>query len=110
RHGPDICRTASPAARERRGVARCRDGGAECAPQAGKRTHTAGERTMSDTNQTTAPVALTPRASAPLPAEELQTYDAAPPEYRAEIDRALTEMDITDSRAILLFGSRAQEE
>jgi len=64
---------------------------------------------MSDTNETTAPVALTPRASAPVP-EELQTYDAAPPEYRAEIDRALTEMDITDSRAILLFGSRAQEE
>ena len=65
---------------------------------------------MSDTNQTADPGALTPTAPAPLPAGELQTYDAAPPEYRAEIDRALSEMDMTDSRAILLFGSHAQEE
>jgi uncharacterized protein YaaN involved in tellurite resistance len=65
---------------------------------------------MSDTNPPTAPGPLAARPPAPLPAEEIRTYEAAPPEYRAEIDGVLAEMDLTDSNAILFFGARAQEE
>jgi uncharacterized protein YaaN involved in tellurite resistance len=65
---------------------------------------------MSDTNPTTAPSPLAPSAARPLPASEIQGYDTAPPEQRAEIDRVLTELDITDSNAVLFFGTNAQEE
>jgi uncharacterized protein YaaN involved in tellurite resistance len=49
-------------------------------------------------------------AAVPLPPHEVQGYGAAPPERRAEIDQALSEIDMTDHNAILFFGSRAQEE
>jgi uncharacterized protein YaaN involved in tellurite resistance len=64
---------------------------------------------MSDTNSTTAPVPLAPSAASRLPAPEIQAYDTAPPEHRAEIDRVLAELDISDSNAILFFGTKAQE-
>jgi len=46
----------------------------------------------------------------PASLPELAAYDAAPPERRAEIDQAIAEIDISDSNAILSFGSGAQEE
>ena len=66
---------------------------------------------MTDTNPaTTSRGALAPVAAAPLPAAEVQPYDAAPPERRAEIERAIAELDISDSSAILFFGTKSQEE
>ena len=50
-------------------------------------------------------------ATAAVPVSpELVGYDSAPPERRADIDRAMTEIDVSDSRSILFFGSGAQEE
>jgi uncharacterized protein YaaN involved in tellurite resistance len=64
---------------------------------------------MSETNPAAGPGALvTTPASAP--ATEIQGYDAASPEQRAEIDRVIGEIDMADSNAILLFGASAQEE
>ena len=65
---------------------------------------------MSDSNPTTAPGPLAPAAAPQLPAKEIQSYDAAPPEQRGEIDRVLSELDIIDSNTILFFGTNAQEE
>lgn len=65
---------------------------------------------MTDTNPTTAPGALASAAAAPLAPSEVQSYNAASPERRAEIERAIAEIDITDSAAILFFGTKAQEE
>jgi uncharacterized protein YaaN involved in tellurite resistance len=45
----------------------------------------------------------------PMPAD-LVSYQSAPPERRAEIDQAMTELDIDDSKTILTFGTAAQEE
>ena len=45
----------------------------------------------------------------PVPTE-LVSYQSAPPERRAEIDQAMTELDIEDSKTILTFGTAAQEE
>jgi uncharacterized protein YaaN involved in tellurite resistance len=64
---------------------------------------------MSDTNPATPPTHLAPSAGRPLPATEIQAYDTAPPEHRAEIDRVLSELDISDSNAVLFFGTNAQE-
>ncbi len=47
---------------------------------------------------------------AAAPPAEIRNYEAAPPELRAEIDRAIAEIDISDSKAILFFGAGAQEE
>jgi uncharacterized protein YaaN involved in tellurite resistance len=63
---------------------------------------------MTETNPTTAGLPAPP--AAPPPIAEVQTYDAASPERRAEIDRILTEIDISDSNTILFFGTNAQEE
>jgi len=60
---------------------------------------------MSDTNPT--PAALAP--TAPLPPTEPVRYDTAPPERRAEIERAIAEIDLDESGSVLLFGSSAQE-
>lgn len=61
---------------------------------------------MSDPNSTPAvPVAATATPPAPVP-----SYDAAPLEVRAEIEQAMTELDLEDSNAVLTFGTRAQEE
>ena len=65
---------------------------------------------MSDSNPTTAPQPLAPTVAPQLPAREIQSYDTAPPEHRAEIDRLLSELDISDSNTILFFGTNAQEE
>ncbi len=46
----------------------------------------------------------------PLPTEDVVGYAAAPPARRAEIDRALAEIDLTDSNSILFFGTAAQGE
>ena len=54
-----------------------------------------------------APTALAP--TAPLPSPDALRYDAATPERRAEIDRALTEIQIDDTNSILFFGTGAQE-
>jgi len=64
---------------------------------------------MSDTDPTTAPEALPHAAETPLPVAEIPPYDAASPERRADIDRVLAELDISDSNTILFFGTRAQE-
>ncbi|HEY1303221.1 MAG TPA: toxic anion resistance protein [Vicinamibacterales bacterium] len=64
---------------------------------------------MSDTNPTTAPEALPRAADTPLPVAEIPPYDATSPERRADIDRVLAELDISDSNTILFFGTRAQE-
>ena len=45
----------------------------------------------------------------PVPTE-LVSYQSSPPERRAEIDQAMTELDIEDSKTILTFGTAAQEE
>jgi uncharacterized protein YaaN involved in tellurite resistance len=49
---------------------------------------------------------------APLPSDvaDIVPYAAAPPERRTEIDRAIAELDMDDSNAILFFGTAAQEE
>jgi uncharacterized protein YaaN involved in tellurite resistance len=65
---------------------------------------------MSDSNPTTAPQPLAPAADPQLPAKEIQSYDTASTEHRAEIDRLLSELDISDSNTILFFGTNAQEE
>ena len=64
---------------------------------------------MSDTNPTTVPEALPHAADTQLPVAEIPPYDAASPERRADIDRVLAELDISDSNTILFFGTRAQE-
>jgi uncharacterized protein YaaN involved in tellurite resistance len=45
----------------------------------------------------------------PLPAADLVQYDAAPPDRRVEIDKAMAEIEISDSNSILFFGTSAQE-
>ncbi len=50
-------------------------------------------------------------ATAVAPASPaLVDYASAPPERRAEIEQAMGEIDVADSRSILFFGSGAQEE
>jgi len=61
---------------------------------------------MTDTNL---PAATTFGPTATLPAEEPVRYDTAPAERRAEIDRAMAEIDLDDSASVLFFGSAAQE-
>lgn len=61
---------------------------------------------MTDTNPIAA-TALAPTAT--LPADEPVRYDTAPAERRAEIDRAMAEIDLDDSASVLFFGSAAQE-
>jgi uncharacterized protein YaaN involved in tellurite resistance len=43
-------------------------------------------------------------------AGELVEYQAAPPDQKARIDKALAELDITDSNSVIFFGAKAQEE
>ncbi len=63
---------------------------------------------MSDPNAAGGPPPLA--TATPLPAKDIQGYDTAPPERRAEIDQALGEIDLSDSKSILFFGTSAQEE
>jgi uncharacterized protein YaaN involved in tellurite resistance len=48
--------------------------------------------------------------TAPVPAAEVVAYSAAPPAVRAEIDKAVAEIDLDDSNSILFFGTSAQSE
>lgn len=64
---------------------------------------------MSDMNPDTAHGALARAAAPSLPDPEIPSYESAPPELRAEIERVLGELDVNDSNAILFFGTRAQE-
>jgi uncharacterized protein YaaN involved in tellurite resistance len=60
---------------------------------------------MTDTNQTVPALAPT----APLPVPDEVRYETAPPDRRADIDRAMAEIAIEDSTSVLFFGSAAQE-
>jgi uncharacterized protein YaaN involved in tellurite resistance len=46
----------------------------------------------------------------PVPAADVVAYETAPPDRRADIDRALAEITIDDTSAILFFGTSAQAE
>jgi uncharacterized protein YaaN involved in tellurite resistance len=48
--------------------------------------------------------------TAPVPRDAIVGYTDAPPAQRAEIDRAIAEIDIADSNSILFFGTAAQGE
>ena len=48
--------------------------------------------------------------TAPVPPAEVVAYSAAPPAVRAEIDKAVAEIDLDDSNSILFFGTSAQAE
>lgn len=50
--------------------------------------------------------ALTP--AAPLP--DVARYEHAPPDRRADIERAMAEIDLEDTQSVMFFGSAAQEE
>lgn len=64
---------------------------------------------MTDTKQTTIDAqALAPATS--LPSGDVIGYATAPAVQRAEIDRALAEIDLADSNSILFFGTSAQGE
>lgn len=52
------------------------------------------------------PVALQP--TPPLPSKEIASYESAQGVERAEIDRAMTEIDLDDSNSILFFGTGTQ--
>lgn len=64
---------------------------------------------MTETTPKTADVQTLP-PTAPLPSDAVVAYTAAPPAQRAEIDRAMAELDIGDSNSILFFGTSAQGE
>jgi len=51
-----------------------------------------------------------PAVALPLPRADVVPYQAAPPERRADIDRAVGELNIDDSSSIMFFGTAAQEE
>jgi uncharacterized protein YaaN involved in tellurite resistance len=54
------------------------------------------------------------RTDLPVPAPsggpDVVPYQSAPPERRADIDRAIAELDMDDSNSVLFFGTAAQEE
>lgn len=41
---------------------------------------------------------------------EMVSYDEAPPDEKARIDKLMDEIDLTDSNSIIFFGGRAQQE
>lgn len=63
---------------------------------------------MSETRTEKATTGIPP--TAPLPTAEVTSYTAASPEVRTEIERAMKEIDISDSNSILFFGTAAQSE
>ena len=64
---------------------------------------------MTDPNP--APAAGTPPAPVTaMPPAPVQPYQAAPPPVRAEIERAMAELNLDDSNAVIGFGSRSQED
>lgn len=65
---------------------------------------------MSEITPTTTASAQILSIVPPPPAADIVAYAAAPPAERAEIDRALAEIDLRDSNSILFFGTAAQGE
>lgn len=63
---------------------------------------------MSETRGRAVTVDIVSRA--PSPVADAMSYATAPPAQRAEIERVMAELDITDSNSILLFGTAAQGE
>jgi uncharacterized protein YaaN involved in tellurite resistance len=59
--------------------------------------------------QTKPTVASALAPTAPLPPPEVVGYAAAPAPRRAEIEQAMTEIEINDSKSILFFGTSAQD-
>jgi uncharacterized protein YaaN involved in tellurite resistance len=59
------------------------------------------------TTSSTVASALAP--TAPLPTRDIVGYAAAPEERKAEIERAMGEIEIDDSNSILFFGTAAQD-
>lgn len=57
--------------------------------------------TLTETASSTAPLA-------PLPLAEATAYAQASPERQAEIERAMSELDLADSNSVLFFGTSAQ--
>jgi uncharacterized protein YaaN involved in tellurite resistance len=64
---------------------------------------------MTETTPTKTDVQTLP-PTAPVPNDAVTGYADAPPARRAEIDRAIAEIDIKDSNSILFFGTAAQGE
>ena len=62
------------------------------------------------TEHSTKPDVQTLPPTAPVPTGAVTGYADAPPARRAEIDRAIAEIDIKDSNSILFFGTAAQGE
>ena len=66
---------------------------------------------MTETTPTKTATAQTTLApTPPVPPAEVVAYTAAPPALRAEIDKAVAEIDLDDSNSILFFGTSAQSE
>jgi len=63
---------------------------------------------MTETNDPAPAVMAVPDTLAPPPAE-VTSYAAADAERRAEIERAMAELDLADGNAVLFFGSKAQQ-
>ncbi|MGH9163127.1 MAG: toxic anion resistance protein, partial [Vicinamibacteraceae bacterium] len=64
---------------------------------------------MTEPDSTAAsPTDLAP--TSPVPPTEVVPYAAVRPERKAEIERAMSEIELTDSNSILFFGTAAQDE
>lgn len=57
----------------------------------------------------TNPLDTAPAPRARLPEADVPTYAAADAERRAEIERAMSELDLADGNSVLFFGSGAQQ-
>lgn len=68
----------------------------------------AESKPTADAAATAPAIALPP--TAPVPKDEVVPYAAATPEQRAEIDKAVAQLDLNDSNSILFFGTAAQGE
>jgi len=65
------------------------------------------------TDVSTGPLTTMPTAPTAVRAEspgDLQSYSEATPERKERIERALAELDLSDSNSIIFFGAKAQEQ
>lgn len=83
--------------------------GTPTSPGAAERQPASAQPSTSAAAAPIAPAVPSLASAAPVSAE-LVGYESAPPERRAEIEQAMTEIDVNDSRSILFFASGAQEE
>jgi len=65
---------------------------------------------MSESKPTATATATPLPPTAPVPKDEVVPYAAATPAQRAEIDKAVAQIDLNDSNSILFFGTAAQGE